>query len=750
MLRARAAARAAAAVALQLLLLGGPHGAAQKPAPEHRDAAAASSGPYVDVERMDMRRVLIRVAVGAPLPPADEEVMLDQLEQWKWRVEMAAAGAAVLVTSSQCPHGLGLIPQTLGWRGGGIWRIWPGTFERAAGSLVAAGGQLEEGDFSFLDAKRHCQQLDLCGGFSFAGTWPDSEQMTGVTRRVLFSSERAARAPSGGQKWTSYVLRDNPRATCNPEGQAFECPANPYACLGLSIDADDSAIKQAYRSLGKRLHPDKLGKAGRSKEAVRRAEEAFRDISESHEALRDPQRRRDADRRLRKERKRWEEQRASVQDIYIKEPMVASLEPEMYPVLIHFGREWLVHFFLPSNDDCKQMKIAFGRVAGELGTGEEEHASVVRGAPSGDKQLSEGSVFRGVIREKSVALRSPGAGVAEGDMHVALVILPNMRAKLFALGEELEFKMSVAEDERRRRRVTFEGAERTFVGTFDDSQWLRGTIADAPRRDHEVASFAVQRDNWQQPPVVTESGTSRRLKPRLFGAVNCGRFPDFCKRKGIDPAIERRFPQVRMLFPEEVRFELYRGRPLAREVSAFAREASRTPGGVRALGAASVMELQAAAPSQWLALLLREPGGRASLDCTLCRSALPALRRAAPRFAAAGVHVGWANCTAEAATCAVLAGQDPEEGSGRSPEEGGAEWGALRLLEFGGPSAGAGGGPLAPPSRSQALWDQRLVVGEAGQAALVAALEAAAAMAGLLGGGRPDAPQAGKAPAQEL
>ena len=43
-------------------------------------------------------------------------------------------------------------------------------------------------------------------------------------------------------KWQSYLLKDNPRAYCNPEGAQFECPHNPYACLGLSIDADDSAV----------------------------------------------------------------------------------------------------------------------------------------------------------------------------------------------------------------------------------------------------------------------------------------------------------------------------------------------------------------------------------------------------------------------------------------------------------------------------------------------------------------------------
>lgn len=79
--------------------------------------------------------------------------MLEQLENWKWRVEIAASGAAVLVTSSQCPHGLGLLPSTLDWQGGGFWRTWPGTFEFAVGALVHASST----KWRVLDGARACQ-----------------------------------------------------------------------------------------------------------------------------------------------------------------------------------------------------------------------------------------------------------------------------------------------------------------------------------------------------------------------------------------------------------------------------------------------------------------------------------------------------------------------------------------------------------------------------------------------------------------
>ena len=52
-----------------------------------------------------------------------------------------------------------------------------------------------------------------------------------------------------------------------------------YEILGVSRDADSSAIKSAYRKLARKYHPD----VNKTKEA----EQKFKDINEAYEALSD-------------------------------------------------------------------------------------------------------------------------------------------------------------------------------------------------------------------------------------------------------------------------------------------------------------------------------------------------------------------------------------------------------------------------------------------------------------------------------
>lgn len=61
-----------------------------------------------------------------------------------------------------------------------------------------------------------------------------------------------------------------------------------YETLGVKPDASANEIKQAYRKLARKFHPDVSKEPG--------AEERFKEINEAYEALREPERRREYDR----------------------------------------------------------------------------------------------------------------------------------------------------------------------------------------------------------------------------------------------------------------------------------------------------------------------------------------------------------------------------------------------------------------------------------------------------------------------
>jgi len=79
--------------------------------------------------------------------------------------------------------------------------------------------------------------------------------------------------------------RPEPRPEAEPDG-APDAPLgdDPYAHLGLTERATDAEVKQAFRALAQKLHPDKVGHLG--PEAVALSARAFGQVSEAYERIR--------------------------------------------------------------------------------------------------------------------------------------------------------------------------------------------------------------------------------------------------------------------------------------------------------------------------------------------------------------------------------------------------------------------------------------------------------------------------------
>jgi uncharacterized membrane protein YkvA (DUF1232 family) len=122
---------------------------------------------------------------------------------------------------------------------------------------------------------------DLIPGFS-AVSWLDDIVILILLFRYLAKIKSDPRKASDSFK----THRDRQHARQSHDTDASESqkpPQTPYEVLNLPPDADQEAIKAAYRRLAKQYHPDRVSHLG--KEFQELAERRFKEIQEAYEKL---------------------------------------------------------------------------------------------------------------------------------------------------------------------------------------------------------------------------------------------------------------------------------------------------------------------------------------------------------------------------------------------------------------------------------------------------------------------------------
>jgi len=204
-----------------------------------------------------------------------------------------------------------------------------------------------------------------------------------------------------------------------------------YAILGLNPDADEQAIKQAYRKLARQYHPD-------VNPGDKKAEERFKEINEAYQALSDPERRRKYD-ELRSYYQRWQRsggrgdfnwsrwQAAPGQQVY-----TYNVSPEDLEDL--FGADSPFSDFFSSIFGQPQFRRASRSARGrdlELPVTislEEAFSGTTRSLQVGNRRI-EARIPRGVQTGTRVRLSGQGApgigGGPDGDLYLNVEVAPH-------------------------------------------------------------------------------------------------------------------------------------------------------------------------------------------------------------------------------------------------------------------------------------------------------------------------------------
>ena len=127
--------------------------------------------------------------------------------------------------------------------------------------------------------------------FAIGWGWLDDLIVLGLLWRYLHS---LGKKPFGSQQFyrqsqRPYENRDNDRFTQDkshrsaPDSEQADRPKDPYEVLDIPRNASSEEIKNAYRQLANKYHPDKVLHLG--EEFKKLAEERFKEIEEAYREL---------------------------------------------------------------------------------------------------------------------------------------------------------------------------------------------------------------------------------------------------------------------------------------------------------------------------------------------------------------------------------------------------------------------------------------------------------------------------------